>query len=91
MNRKKFDSLSPKLQKLIMDKQLEVEKEMPAIVADLKAKERDKLEKSGMIFVALSPDEAKKWKRMANDTRFAALASRINPDNMTKIKSMIVR
>lgn len=91
MNRKKFDGLQPKLQKLIMDKQLDIEREMPKVLGDMKSTERGKLEKAGMTFVNLSPAEAKTWRRLANDTRFEALSTRIDPAAMAKIKSMIVR
>ena len=91
MNRKKFDSLPAATQKLLLDKQLEVEREMPKVVADLKDKERARLEKAGMTFVNLSPEEARRWRRLANDTRFAALQPRIAPDSFAKIKQMIVR
>lgn len=91
MNRKKFDSLQPKLQKLLIDKQLDIEKEMPRVLGDMKSTERGKLEKAGMTFVNLSPAEAKTWRRLANDSRFEALSPRIDPAVMAKIKSMIVR
>ena len=91
INRKKYLSLKPDQQKLLMDKQLEVEKEMPALMADLKAKERTKLEKAGMTFVNLSPEEAKKWRRIANDSRFNAISSKMDPAVLAKIKSIIVK
>lgn len=91
MNRKKFMSLPADQQKLLMDKQLEVEKEMPKVLADLKAKETAKLEKAGMTFVHLSPDEAKTWRRLANDSRFNAISPKIDPAVLTKIKSIIVK
>lgn len=91
MNRKKFASLPAELQKLIMDKQLEVEKAMPAVLNEMKAKERAKLEKAGMTFVNLPPDEAKKWKRMANESRFNAISPKIDPAVLAKIKSIIVK
>ena len=91
MNRKKFMSLDVSLQKLLVDKQLEVEKEMAQIVGDLKAKERKRLEQGGMTFVNLSREEARKWRRLANDSRFDALAKHMDPAVMAKIKAMIVR
>ena len=91
MNRKKFDSLPPKLQQLLMNSQLQVEKEIPRIVGDLKTKEQAKLEKAGMTFTHLSPEEARQWKRLANDSRFNALAPKITPETMATIKKMIVR
>jgi TRAP-type transport system periplasmic protein len=91
INRKKYLSLKPDQQKLLMDKQLEVEKEMPGLMADLKAKERTKLEKAGMTFVNLSPEEAKKWRRLANDSRFNAISAKMDPAVLAKIKSIIVK
>jgi TRAP-type transport system periplasmic protein len=91
MNLRKWQSLTPEKQKILMDAQIANEGEMAQIVDDLKAQEQAKLEKAGMTFTHLSPDEAKKWRRMANDTRFAALAEKIPPEQMAKIKSMIVR
>ncbi len=91
MNRKKFDGLPPAVQKLLIDKQIEIEQEMPKIVADLKEKERARLEKAGLIFVNLSPEEAKRWRAMANSSRFEALQPRISPENFSKIQAMIVK
>lgn len=91
INRKKYLSLPAEQQKLLMDKQLEVEKEMPKVLADLKAKERAKLEKAGMTFVNLSPEEARKWRRTANDSRFNAISPKIDPTVLAKIKSIIVK
>ena len=91
MNLKKFQSLSANLQKVLIDAQLEVEKDMPRLIGELKTKERAKLEGAGMTFTSLPPDEAKKWRRMANESRFNALAPRLGPDQAAKIKSMIVR
>jgi len=91
MNLRKWQSLGSEKQKILMDAQLAEEAEMGKIVEDMKAAEQAKLEKAGMIFTHLSPEEAKKWRRMANDTRFNALADKISPDQMARIKSMIVR
>ena len=63
INLKKFQGLSPDLQSVLINTQLEIEKEMPRVVADMKAKERAKLEGAGMTFTSLSPEEAKKWRR----------------------------
>jgi hypothetical protein len=49
------------------------------------------LEKAGMTFTHLSPEEAKQWHDMANESRFDALSSKISPEQMSKIKSLIVR
>ena len=91
INRRKFESLPPKLRQLLINAQLQVEKEMPKIVGDMKAKEQARLEKAGMTFTHLSPEEGKKWRRLANDSRFAALAPKITPETMATIKKMIVR
>ena len=91
MNRKKFDSLPASAQKLLLDKQIELEKEMPKIVEDLKAKERKQLEKAGMVFVNLSPEEAKEWRRLANESRFKALQPTMSPESFARIRAMIVR
>ena len=91
INLKKFQSLSPDLQSVLINTQLEIEKEMPRVVADMKAKERAKLEGAGMTFTSLSPDEGKKWRRMADESRFNALVPRLGPEQTAKIKGMIVR
>ena len=64
---------------------------MAAINAELIKTERGKLEKAGMTFTNLSPDEAKRWHVMANESRFEALSTKITPEQMSKIKSLIVR
>ena len=70
INLKKFNSLSPKQQAILVNAQIENEKDMAAVDADLIATERRKLETAGMTFTHLSPDEAKKWHDMANESRF---------------------
>jgi len=91
INLRKFNGLTPKQQKILIDAQIDNEKDMAAVNAELIATERAKLEKAGMTFTNLSPDEAKKWHDMANESRFDALSSKIAPDQMAKIKSLIVR
>ena len=91
MNLRKYQSLGPEKQKILMDAQLAVEAEMPGVVQRLKAEETAKLQKAGMEFTHLSPEEAKKWRRLANDTHFDMLAPKISADEMAKIKAMIVR
>jgi TRAP-type C4-dicarboxylate transport system substrate-binding protein len=88
---KKFNSLSPKQQAILVNAQIENENDMAAVDADLIATERRKLETAGMTFTHLSPDEAKKWHDMANESRFEALSSKVSPEQMSKIKSLIVR
>jgi TRAP-type transport system periplasmic protein len=91
MNLKKFNSLPPRQQALLVNAQIENEKHMAAVDADLVATERGKLEKAGMTFTHLSPDEAKKWHDMANESRFDALSGKMSPEQMSRIKSLIVR
>jgi TRAP-type C4-dicarboxylate transport system substrate-binding protein len=91
INLKKFNGLTPKQQAILIDAQIENEKDMAKLDADLIAAERGKLEKAGMTFTNLSPDEAKKWHDMANESRFDALSSKMSPEQMSKIKSLIVR
>ena len=91
VNLKKFNSLTPKQRSILIDAQIENEKDMATLDADLIATERGKLEKAGMTFTNLSPDEAKQWHVMANESRFDALSSKISPEQMAKIKSLIVR
>ena len=91
INLKKFNGLTPKQQQILVDAQIENEKDMAAVNAELIKTERGKLEKAGMTFTSLSPDEAKKWHVMANESRFEALSTKITPEQMGKIKSLIVR
>jgi TRAP-type C4-dicarboxylate transport system substrate-binding protein len=91
VNLRKFKGLTPQQQKILVDAQIENEKDMASVNAGLIATERAKLEKAGMTFTNLSPDEAKKWHDMANESRFEALSSKITPEQMAKIKSLIVR
>lgn len=91
MNLKKFNSLTPEQQKILLDAQLEVESEMAGIVADMAATERKRLEEAGMTVTHLSDDEVKQFRRMANDSRFEDLAEKIDAESLAKIKSLIVR
>jgi TRAP-type C4-dicarboxylate transport system substrate-binding protein len=91
VNRRKFEGLPQKSQALLMDTQLALEKEMAGIVQKAKDKEMARLKKAGMQFVNLSPDEAKKWRKLANESRFNSLKGKIPDAQIAKIKSMIVR
>lgn len=91
VNLKKFNSLTPKQQKILIDAQIENEKDMAKVDADLIAAEKGKLEKDGMTITHLSPDEAKQWHIMANEVKFDVLSAKIKPEEMAKIKSLIVR
>jgi len=91
VNLRKFNSLTKKQQQILIDAQIENEEDMAEVNAQLIATERGKLEKAGMTFTHLSPDEAKKWHDMANESRFEALSSKISPEQMARIKSLIVR
>jgi TRAP-type C4-dicarboxylate transport system substrate-binding protein len=91
VNLKKFNGLTAKQQQILIDAQVDNEKDLAVVDAQLIATERGKLEKAGMTFTNLSPDEAKKWHDMANESRFEALSSKISPEQMSKIKSLIVR
>ncbi|MBX9826789.1 MAG: TRAP transporter substrate-binding protein DctP [Xanthobacteraceae bacterium] len=91
INLRKFNGLTPKAQKILVDAQLENEKELASVNAQLIAAERARLEKAGMTFTNLSSEEAKQWHNMANQSRFDALSSKISADQMAKIKSLIVR
>lgn len=89
INLKKYESLGPAKQKILMDSQIAIEGEMAGVVADLKAKETAKLEKAGMVFTHLSPEEAKKWRRLAIDTHYVMLEPKLGPEMTAKIKAMI--
>jgi TRAP-type C4-dicarboxylate transport system substrate-binding protein len=91
VNLKKFNSLTPKQQKILIDAQIENEKDMAKVDADLISAEKAKLEKDGMTITHLSPDEAKQWHIMANEVKFDVLSAKIKPEEMAKIKSLIVR
>lgn len=91
LNLRKFNGLTAQQRQILVDAQLDNEKTMAAVDAELIAAERAKLEKAGMTFTHLLPYEAKKWHDMANESRFEALSSKIAPEQMAKIKSLIVR
>jgi TRAP-type C4-dicarboxylate transport system substrate-binding protein len=91
LNLRKFNGLTAQQRQLLIDAQIDNERNMAAVDAELIAAERAKLEKAGMTFTHLTPDEAKKWHDMANESRFEALSSKIAPEQMAKIKSLIVR
>lgn len=91
MNQKKFQALSPDVQKILLDAQLEVEQEMAGVVAEMAAVERKRLEGAGMTVTHLSDDEAKQFRRTANDSRFTDLDEKIGAEKLATIKSLIVR
>jgi len=91
LNLRKFNGLTAQQRQILVDAQVDNEKTMAAVDAGLITAERAKLEKAGMTFTHLPPEEAKKWHDMANESRFEALSSKIPSEQMAKIKSLIVR
>lgn len=91
LNLKKFNSLTTDQQKILVDAQIENEKDMAKADAELIATEKAKLEKAGMMFTHLPPDEVKQWHTLAKTSKFDALGVKISPEEMTTIKSLIVR
>jgi TRAP-type transport system periplasmic protein len=91
INLKKFNALTPKQQAILVDAQIENEKDMVALNDELIAKERTKLEGAGMTFTHLPPDQAKQWRTMANETHFQVLSARMSPEQISRIKALIVR
>jgi TRAP-type transport system periplasmic protein len=91
VNLRKFNGLTAPQRQILIDAQIDNEKTMAAVDGELIGAERAKLEKAGMTFTHLPPDEAKKWHDMANESRFEALSSKIAPEQMARIKSLIVR
>lgn len=91
MNRKKFDGLPADIQQAMIDAQIENEAEMAGLVAELQAEERKKLEAAGVTFTSLPADDATKWARISIDERFKDFEDKLPPEQMDRIKSMIVR
>jgi TRAP-type C4-dicarboxylate transport system substrate-binding protein len=91
MNRAKWNGLSPKLQKLIMDTQIQLEKDMPSIIGPLKQREMGRLKEKGMQFISLPPEELKQYRKLSVESRFEVQADRMPPETLAKIKAMIVR
>lgn len=89
MNRKKWNGLSAKAKKIIMDNQLKLESGMEALAAKLKAEERARLEAKGVKFVSLPSKESARFKTMANDAGWAAQKEKLAPEQYKKIQSLI--
>jgi TRAP-type C4-dicarboxylate transport system substrate-binding protein len=91
VNRKKFNGLSLRQQAALVDAQIDNEKDLAAVNAELIAQERGKLERAGMTFTHLSAEEARQWHVMANEARLDPLGRKISPEEMSRIRSLITR
>ena len=91
VNRGKWSKLSAAAQKLMLDEQAEMERFMVPKGKELKAGEIAKLRKSGVKFIGLPADEAKKWVDVANESRWAVMKKRLAPEQYAKIRKMITR
>ena len=58
---------------------------------ELKSAEMAKLQKSGVKFISLPADEAKKWVDIANGSRWTVMKKRLAPEQYAKIRKMITR
>jgi len=90
MNRNKFESLPQEIQDILIEAQIENEAEMAEIVQAMKAEEREKLEEAGVTFTELSPEEAQEWDRLSVDIRYEDLADLLPPEQLQRIKSMLL-
>lgn len=90
MNKKKFDSLPEDIQEVLIQAQIENEAEMAEIVQAMKAEEREKLEAAGVTFTKLPDDEAQEWDRLSVDIRFDDLTDKLPPEQLAKIKSILL-
>ena len=91
INRGKWNKLSAAAQKLMLDEQAEMERFMVPKGKELKSAEMAKLQKSGVKFISLPADEAKKWVDVANESRWADTKKRLAPEQYAKIRKMITR
>ncbi|HEU5018460.1 MAG TPA: TRAP transporter substrate-binding protein DctP [Pseudolabrys sp.] len=91
MNRRKFDSLPQDQKDLLIKTQIQLENEMPAIVKKIQEKEKARLQKAGMTFTHLPKDELPRWHRLADDSLFTNLNGKLSPDEIARIKKLILR
>ena len=91
INRGKWNKLSAAAKKLMLDEQAEMERFMVPKGRELKSAEMAKLQKSGVKFISLPADEAKKWVDIANGSRWTVMKKRLVPEQYAKIRKMITR
>ncbi len=91
INRGKWNKLSAAAKKLMLDEQAEMERFMVPKGRELKSAEMAKLQKSGVKFISLPADEAKKWVDIANGSRWTVMKKRLAPEQYAKIRKMITR
>ena len=91
INRGKWNKLSAAAKKLMLDEQAEMERFMVPKGKELKSAEMAKLQKSGVKFISLPADEAKKWVDIANGSRWTVMKKRLAPEQYAKIRKMITR
>jgi TRAP-type C4-dicarboxylate transport system substrate-binding protein len=91
MNRRKFDSLPKDEKDLLINTQIELESEMPAIVAKVQEREKARLQKAGMTFTHLPKAELARWHQLADESLFANLNGKVSPDEIARIRKLILR
>ena len=91
MNRAKFNSLPKGQQDLLINTQIKLEDDMPGIVKKAKDREMARLKKAGMTFTHLPKSELAQWNQVADNSLFDGLKGKLKPEEMAKIKKLILR
>ena len=70
VNPKTWEKLSPDLQKKVMEATVQFESDMLSYFKDANEKERVKLQQQGVTFIKLSPEDASRFVKTANDVEW---------------------
>ena len=90
VNLAKWESLSPKLQKIMLDAQAEVEKTAGAKMTEFNANERKKMMDAGVKFVTFSPADAKAFTDLAYSAQWTKMKNS-QPEMAKTLESMIMK
>ena len=88
MNRSKFASLPKDEQDLLVNTQIELENDMPAIVKEAQDREKVRLQKAGMTFTHLPKAELAQWNQTADESLFDGLKGKIKPEELAQIRKL---
>lgn len=89
VNQKKWESLPPKLQKLMFDVAAKLEPDIGVYQDKVTAEARKKMEEGGVKFIKFSPDEAKKYVGLSISSVWEAGKKKLSPESFAETKKLL--
>lgn len=90
MNLNSWNKLPKNLQDLIVQEQIRLETDMPAVITRLTAEERQKMIDKGVKMTTFSPEDARWYVNLANESKWEEL-KREAPDLYQPLKAMLTK